>query len=66
MKGNDGNFMTQRIFRLYIDCFIKLPASDLLYLIVVIEGIFGDRKSTRLNSSPRKYLVCRLRLEKKK
>src|SRR3712207_8928850 len=25
-----------------------------------------DRKSTRLNSSPRQYLVCRLLLEKKK
>src|SRR3712207_8009831 len=25
----------------------------------------GDRKSTRLNSSPRQYLVCRLLLEKK-
>src|SRR3989442_8321191 len=27
---------------------------------------FGDRKSTRLNSSPRPHLVCRLLLEKKK
>src|SRR3712207_7813809 len=27
---------------------------------------FGDRKSTRLNSSQRQYLVCRLLLEKKK
>src|SRR3712207_7882538 len=26
----------------------------------------SDRKSTRLNSSPRQYLVCRLLLEKKK
>src|SRR3712207_8009929 len=26
----------------------------------------ADRKSTRLNSSPRQYLVCRLLLEKKK
>src|SRR3712207_8170651 len=25
-----------------------------------------DRKSTRLNSSPRQYIVCRLLLEKKK
>ena len=30
------------------------------------EGSFGDRKSTRLNSSHTEYLVCRLLLEKKK
>src|SRR3712207_7442225 len=29
-----------------------------------VEG--GDRKSTRLNSQSRQYLVCRLLLEKKK
>src|SRR3712207_8576720 len=28
--------------------------------------VFEDRKSTRLNSSHRQYLVCRLLLEKKK
>src|SRR3712207_7044430 len=28
-------------------------------------NVFGDRKSTRLNSSHRQYLVCRLLLEKK-
>src|SRR3712207_7020646 len=28
-------------------------------------GANGDRKSTRLNSSQRQYLVCRLLLEKK-
>src|SRR3712207_7457939 len=31
-----------------------------------MEDIILDRKSTRLNSSPRQYLVCRLLLEKKK
>src|SRR3712207_7987578 len=30
-----------------------------------LEAVHGDRKSTRLNSSPRQYLVCRLLLEKK-
>src|SRR3712207_7586067 len=30
------------------------------------EQRLADRKSTRLNSSPRQYLVCRLLLEKKK
>src|SRR2546429_1557147 len=29
-------------------------------------AVIGDRKSTRLNSSPRLHLVCRLLLEKKK
>src|SRR3712207_8259497 len=28
-------------------------------------GVSGDRKSTRLNSQSRQYLVCRLLLEKK-
>src|SRR3712207_8068694 len=32
----------------------------------VIGAVLLDRKSTRLNSSPRQYLVCRLLLEKKK
>src|SRR3712207_8428688 len=31
----------------------------------VAHGALQDRKSTRLNSSPRQYLVCRLLLEKK-
>src|SRR3712207_8833503 len=31
-----------------------------------IRQCHEDRKSTRLNSSPRQYLVCRLLLEKKK
>src|SRR3712207_7874899 len=48
-------------------------------LLVVLAGVFlgavllgtaslyaADRKSTRLNSSQRQYLVCRLLLEKKK
>src|SRR3712207_7608654 len=36
-------------------------------LTVVLDGKEQlDRKSTRLNSSPRQYLVCRLLLEKKK
>src|SRR3712207_7351814 len=30
------------------------------------EDVFEDRKSTRLNSSQRQYLVCRLLLEKNK
>src|SRR3712207_8025370 len=41
-------------------------------VLPVILGLAGlllagirDRKSTRLNSSPRQYLVCRLLLEKK-
>src|SRR3712207_8992640 len=32
----------------------------------LVTKSIGDRKSTRLNSSPRQYLVCRLLLEKKK
>src|SRR3712207_8717833 len=36
-------------------------------LLQVLPGRFGeDRKSTRLNSKSRQYLVCRLLLEKKK
>src|SRR2546422_5205938 len=35
------------------------PAAD-------VQVLIGDRKSTRLNSSSRLHLVCRLLLEKKK
>src|SRR3712207_6983206 len=34
-------------------------------VVVQAEGARADRKSTRLNSSHRQYLVCRLLLEKK-
>src|SRR3712207_8147546 len=54
----------------------KHPLIDLRLLInnnrvdVAGDGLdlalrFGDRKSTRLNSKSRQYLVCRLLLEKK-
>src|SRR3712207_8119885 len=35
-------------------------------LVAYTSLLFGDRKSTRLNSSHAQYLVCRLLLEKKK
>src|SRR5437764_14955048 len=37
----------------------------IVFSIVLVMVQMGDRKSTRLNSSPM-YLVCRLLLEKKK
>src|SRR3712207_6985521 len=36
------------------------------YLLDVFNTYAEDRKSTRLNSQSRQYLVCRLLLEKKK
>src|SRR3712207_7099464 len=43
-----------------------LGAPFVLATISAPETIERDRKSTRLNSSQRQYLVCRLLLEKKK
>src|SRR3712207_7328716 len=45
------------------------PLSDYLFDLDAWDEFFLpglDRKSTRLNSSQRQYLVCRLLLEKKK
>src|SRR3712207_7871595 len=42
-----------------------VPAEALQRRLRLLHGMGGDRKSTRLNSSPRQYLVCRLLLEKK-
>src|SRR3712207_8470971 len=44
----------------------KSRSPSLTYLCECKNWSNRDRKSTRLNSSPRQYLVCRLLLEKKK
>src|SRR3712207_7978369 len=46
-----------------VDAEVPAPVAGTIAKIHVSEG---DRKSTRLNSSQRQYLVCRLLLEKKK
>src|SRR3712207_8277047 len=40
-------------------------AADFLAVVFLALDLAEDRKSTRLNSSQRQYLVCRLLLEKK-
>src|SRR3712207_7556361 len=54
VAGNGGGRRTH-VFE--AGCGVEAEAGD--------EGL-GDRKSTRLNSSHRQYLVCRLLFEKKK
>src|SRR3712207_6885687 len=41
------------------------PDQEELAAVEALAAVGQDRKSTRLNSSPRQYLVCRLLLEKK-
>src|SRR3712207_8263497 len=45
---------------------LQRPGPERLVVPVLHQEVVRDRKSTRLNSSQRQYLVCRLLLEKKK
>src|SRR3712207_7578818 len=47
-----------------LDHLVGRYGSEARVVLAMIEAD-PDRKSTRLNSSPRQYLVCRLLLEKK-
>src|SRR3712207_4334826 len=64
--GIDSLMMLEVVLDVQDALDVTIEDSDLRRMRTIGDVIELDRKSTRLNSSHRQYLVCRLLLEKKK